>query len=189
MKYYRLSELPEPEEPREGWTLDFPTILPEWPLAEPQPVDWWNERIFVHYQHNGPHTDYPHVLGEWNVCSLRLRALLEHLAPGAIQFLPIRIRSIHGTGEVEGYAVANFLQLLDCLDRERTKLGDDDWEPFNHLGDVDIEHPVLSRAPIGDARVFRVLGDSILVAIREDVKEAIQREGMTGCVFNELECI
>jgi len=186
MKYFELTAA-EPGDPREEWTLDFPDVnLPDWPLDPPGPVTDWNERIFAHYKCDAPHKDYPCVLGAWNVCSARFRALLDQLAPGAIQFLPFRIRSIYGDGEVEGYSVINFTSILDCLDRERSIAEDDDWEPQEY-GDIMLERTVLSRALIGDHTVFRVLGDSNLLIVREDAKDAITRDGLTGCHFAAME--
>lgn len=80
------------------------------------------------------------------------------------------------------YYVANYLDVIDCLDRKRTDVIDD-WEPINDLGDVGIITPVLSRRNIGDSVLFRVRHNSNMVVVREDVKDHLERSQVSGCVF------
>jgi hypothetical protein len=44
----------------------------------------------------------------------------------------------------------------------------------------------LSRKRIGDARLFRIRGCGEVVVIREDLREALHKAGVSGCGFGRL---
>jgi hypothetical protein len=188
MDYFQLNTMPNSDSSA-NWTLELPNnYLPNWPLMVPRRIRNWNEKIFAHYAHEAPYTDYPCVRGDWNICSPRLQEVFEKYAPDCIQFLPIRIRSTNGKGIVDGYAIANLLSVRDCLDREHSIADHNDWDPFNELGDIDLECTMLSKQRISDTRVFRVIGNSKLFVICQDVIDVIIQNGLTGCYFTKIEC-
>jgi hypothetical protein len=47
---------------------------------------------------------------------------------------------------------------------------------------------VINSDKIGDAPNFRLWGWDMII-VREDVKQAIEEAGITGCVFHEIEAI
>jgi hypothetical protein len=113
---------------------------------------------------------------------------MDGIVPGLIQFLPFRFQRPDGTGQVADYCVGQILNLLDCLDRARTKVRKN-WEPINDIGDFDTYRPlVLSRSLIGDERLFRIKGNCRSIVIREDLKDAIENAGFEGERFDLLEC-
>jgi hypothetical protein len=117
-----------------------------------------------------------------------MRQLMEEIVPDVIQFLPFRFQRPDGSGQVVGYCVGQILSLIDCLDRAKTKVRKN-WEPINAFGDFSTYRPlILSRALIGDGRLFRINGDCGTIVIREDLKDAIEREGFKHQRFDLLEC-
>lgn len=140
---------------------------------EPLAAHEWNRRAVAYWnEEDGPLTDLPFSVV--HVHSPSLKALMEKLGLARdIQYWPIQMRSLQTDKLVGTYYIPYFLRWIDCLDEERTIL----WIS------------VLRRAPIGKARLFRVVNWGYLVVIREDVKEAIVAAGISGCKFVQLEVL
>jgi len=184
MKYYEwLGELDAVE-------VRFPDLQFNgfW-MVEGQPVIGWNEYLIAVYLcPNTPVFDFGLAGPAWPVFSPRMRRLMEGLAPGLIQFLPFRFQRPDGTGQITGYCVGQILNLVDCLDRVKTKVRKS-WDPINDFGDFDTYRPlVVSRSLIGDERLFRIKGKCGSIVIREDLKKAIEDGGFKGQRFDLLEC-
>ena len=168
------------------WVLDIPVVQVNgfW-MREGTPVTDWNDRFIATY----PPPEFVHVdfqPANWPILSPRFQEFFAKQYPCAFQFLPLRLQMPDGTGEVQGFAVGQALRRIDCLNRERTRVRKDDWTPrpngvFNVQGT-----PCLSKAAIGDAAVFRIFGTPIKLIVREDVKDAIEAAGFTGCRFREI---
>jgi len=185
MRYFRMGHAEEDEKRR--WVLSHPpSVANRFDFCACDLVEEWNSSVFFTYTEDGPHVDFPRVTGSRHAMSARLQELVAQTAPCHVQFLPFRIRSSVGTGEVNGYALANYLRRIDCLDRERCRTDNDCWEAFNLYGDIPLVETVIKQSRIGDAKVFRVVGDSELVVVRGDLKTAIEKAGMTGLSFDEV---
>ena len=86
---------------------------------------------------------------------------------------------------MHGYSLGKFLQVVDCIDRKRTRV-DDDWTPAS-TGEYQTYGPVHLREPaIRDAICFLVKGASRYVICRDDLREALQREQFQGLEFGEV---
>jgi len=63
------------------------------------------------------------------------------------------------------------------------------WEPINPIGDFGTFRPtVLKRSMLGNAKLFRIKGQSGTIVIREDLKESIENSGLNPQRFDLLEC-
>ncbi|GIV94605.1 imm11 family protein [Chloroflexus aurantiacus] len=173
----------------QGWKDDF-ALAQRLREARPFREGEWMQMAPADWSEDGPLTD---LLFDprFHVVSPRLRMLLEELGLGAvIQFLPIRIRGVTSGREIEGYTVANFLQRIPCLDLEQSigvEFYGSDWirpEQRGHIAGV--WRAALRKDAVGDARVFRVDEWAYIVAIREDVRQAMMAAGITGSYFVEL---
>ncbi len=173
-----------------GWEDDFELM---WRLQEGKLLDPWDPEATVYWEEDGPLTDVPFTNPDIMLISPRLRALLEDLGLGEeIQFLPVQLIGRKSGQPVGTYFIANFLRRIPCLDREHSvyDVYGPDWiRPEQHGQVAGIWKAVLRREAIGDARVFRLDEFDPIVVVREDVKAAMEEEGITGCWFQELEVV
>jgi hypothetical protein len=100
------------------------------------------------------------------------------------------------TGDIfTDFYISNYLRIVDCINKDEsnyqiwTKENLLFWEKRPHkLGTFrDITKAVLEQKKIEEMPVFRVKGWEVMVVIRGDVKQAIEAEGITGCLFTEVE--
>lgn len=178
-----------------GWEDDFAL---SWRLMEGRPLseEEWEAEAMAYWDEEGPLTDLP-FNPNVPLHSPRLKELLEQLGlERDIQYLPVRVIGEKSGREVGVYYVANFLRRIPCLDLEHSIYGrygehPEDFRVFpEKIGEIShVLKAVLRREAIGDARLFRVDEWEYIVVIREDVKEAMEGAGITGCWFWELEVI
>lgn len=179
------------------WLGDLDSVEVQFPdrqfngfwMVEGSPVIGWNEYLIAVYLcPQTPVFEFGLADNAWPIFSPGMRNLIEVIATGLIQFLPFRFQRPNGTDQVNSYYVGQVLTLVDCLDRKRTQVRKD-WEPINEWGDFGTYRPfVLSRALIGDERLFRIRGNCRSIVIREDLKEAIENAGFCSQRFDLLEC-
>lgn len=175
-----------------GWKddLDLAQRLME---GRPLRPEEWVQEAPADWSEDGPLTDMPFD-PSFHIHSPRLKALLEGLGLGPdIQYLPIRIRGEKSGREVGIYYVANYLRRIPCLDLEHSigvEFFSPDWIRPEQRGQIaGVWKAALRKEAISDARIFRVDEWKYIVAVREDVKQAIEEAGITGCYFLELEVI
>jgi hypothetical protein len=150
-------------------------------MLEGKPVIGWNEYLIAVYLcTETPIFNFGLAVPPWPMFSPQMRSLMENIASDLIQFLPFRFQRPDGTGQVTGYCVGQLLRLVDCLDRDRTKVRNN-WEPINERGDFGTYRPiVLSRSLIGEESLFRIKGMCRSIVICEDLKKAIEDGGVKG---------
>lgn len=169
------------------WYIDFPigSYNGVW-FSECKRIDDWNERLIATYpQCNFIHVDFQPC--RYPVLSERFFTHLNAIAPGTIQFLPFRMQQADGSNEITGYGLGQILNRVDCLDKERTQVADGVWRSFPPLGNFHIRGDIcLRRQAVRDHQIFRVLGTSSKLVVREDIKETVAAHGFTGCRFIEL---
>ncbi len=126
----------------------------------------------------------PNVLA-LHFVSQKLRHVLEAESAARLEFLPIRVKDKKGRIGKEPYFVANFLDLIPCMDpaRSQYRMGSitpDQVERMKLL--------VLDDAKVPpDAKIFRLGEMTELVLVREDLADSILRQGCTGVAFQDLE--
>jgi len=107
-----------------------------------------------------------------------LAILAEHEVPG-LELLPIAVKDHSGEVVGPGYAFVNPLGGQDAIDLERSKFS---WSALNPTQLSEIDHLVLSPARIApDAKLFRCAAMHRLFLLRDDLKQAFDRAGLTGC--------
>lgn len=153
----------------------------------------WNIKAVAYWDEERPLTDLP-FNPNIPFHSARLKVLLEGLGLGSdIQYLPIRLIGEKSGREVGVYYVANFLRRVPCLDLEHSigvEFFGPDWIRPEQRGKLaGVFKAALKKEAIGDARLFRVEEWEYIVVVREDVKQAIEAAGITGCWFWELEVV
>jgi hypothetical protein len=169
----------------------------EWDFTEGNAISNWSAATTAYYEGKVKLTDYPFTIPQIPVCSDRLKQLMVQLGVNGIQYLPLQVRHRESNNEVEGYSIANYLHIVDCLDRQRsryqvwTKENLLYWEKRPYmLGTFrDVTKMVLDSAKIGSRPLFRLWGWTLTVIVREDIKRAIEEAGITGCLFAEREVV
>lgn len=201
MRYFSWDQYSGPDEKdsEPPWSLSTELDnIREWDLRLGKCIEDWDPDTTAYYDDEEvEYSDYPFVSGLLPVYSARLRSLMEGLGIEGIQYLPLKIKRRDGTQEVEGYSIANYLNVIDCLDRERsvyevwTKDNLLFWEKRpDMLGTFcDVRRAVIDSKKTGDVPLFRLWGWEMMVIVREDVKQAIEKAGITGCEFREIEVI
>jgi hypothetical protein len=143
----------------------------------------------------GASVDFPFTIPQIPVVSARLRTLIMSSGPECAEFFPLTMRYPDGTSGPQGYSIANYLTISDCLDRQwsdfdvYTKDNLRGWERQPALiGQFrDVRRIVIDRSKIGDCPVFRLWGWPVAIIVREDLMSAIQASSISGCVFGEVE--
>jgi hypothetical protein len=126
----------------------------------------------------------PNTLG-FHFVSEKLKQLLETLSGAQFEFLPIRLRNHKKKVLPDAYYIANLLDIVEAVDRERSDfvvdaLFKDEIEHFRTL--------VLDLKKVGpDRKLFRLRERPRLVIIREDLARAILEAGCTGVTFMPME--
>jgi hypothetical protein len=112
--------------------------------------------------------------------SHRLIKVLHDIGVDNIDYYPLRVIN-EVTGEVwQSHQAANILDVIYCIDEEKSDLYIDDENPYNLWF---IDYLALLEERLGDSRCFR-LGERLsTVIVHRDVKEAIEAAGITGPVF------
>jgi Immunity protein family (Imm11) len=197
MRFYNWSRdggADDPGLPVGGYLSIHLGNLQPWELRAGRYIQNWDPETTAIYDEAGECPDFPFASDLLPVYSPRLRAVMEDLRVDGIQYLPLRIRGQISGREIPGYCLVNYLHLIDGLDRERssyqfwTKENLLFWEKRpSMLGTFrDVKKPVLVASRIRDFQVFRLWGWSVMVVVREDVKNAIEAAAITGCWFTEI---
>jgi len=119
------------------------------------------------------------------VVSSRFVQVVERLGLQEAQFLPVQVDDHPGP-----WFILNTLRTLRCIDDARCEEVQY-WRPE----DGQLEKVGQYRSIMGlridpkkveGVRIFRPWGWSIALLVSEDVKEALEREGLTGLRFTEV---
>lgn len=139
----------------------------------------WNECVTLWHDGDGLGEDYVANRLCWPVCSARMRRVLEQVTASEIQYLPVRIGN-RLTGKVTSeYYVANILRLVEAMDLQHATT------MMTPSGLVIIKYAFL-RTVITSHNIFRLAENSIVLAVSDRVKVALQYHGITGCDFREV---
>ncbi|HYO64883.1 MAG TPA: DUF1629 domain-containing protein, partial [Archangium sp.] len=114
----------------------------------------------------------------------RVKTLLERLSVPEVQFLVAEVES-----RSEPYFVLNPTRLIPCIDEARCERVIH-WRPEDGRPERVGEYRVvdglrIDPTKVGGARLFRICGWPMLI-ISEDIKEALEHEGVTGTEFIEV---
>jgi hypothetical protein len=100
------------------------------------------------------------------------------------QFIPARIE-----GQAKPYFILNALRIIRCVDDARCGRVEY-WEPEDEQPEKLGEYRVVSGlrvdpTKVGEARIFRPWGWRVALVVSEDIKQAMEHEGITGTRFVE----
>jgi hypothetical protein len=115
----------------------------------------------------------------------RFVRLFERLGIQDVQFIPARVEA-----HAEPYFILNALRIIRCIDDARCEEVRY-WMPEDGQPEKVGEYRVVAGmriAPtqVGDARIFRPWGWTVALVISEELKQALEQEGITGTKFIEV---
>ncbi|MCP3139214.1 imm11 family protein [Pyxidicoccus xibeiensis] len=124
-------------------------------------------------------------IGVTPIVHARVASIFEELAPNDVQFIPVNVQ-----GRSEEYFILVATKLIRCIDDEASSevLY---WKPEDERPDKFGQYRSVSgmridRTKVGDAKVFRTWGWKIALIVSEDIKNALEREKVTGTWFSEV---
>jgi hypothetical protein len=115
----------------------------------------------------------------------RVAQLFERMDVQDVQFLPAQVE-----GHAGPYFILNTLRVIRCIDDARCEEVRY-WKPENGQPEKVGEYRVVAGMRIdptrvGDARIFRPWGWPVALIVSEDLKQAMEQEGITGTQFIEV---
>jgi hypothetical protein len=115
----------------------------------------------------------------------RVVQLFERLQIKDVQFIPARVE-----GHDAPYFILNALRIIRCIDDARSEEVRY-WKPEDGQPEKIGEYRVVAGmridpTKVGDARIFRPWGWPVALIVSEDLKQAMEAEGITGARFVEV---
>lgn len=123
--------------------------------------------------------------GGFPVVSRKVATVLSEVTPGDVQLFPVEVES-----RPEPYFLLNVTCLVKCIDDEASAEVRY-WKPEDgrpeRVGQYRGVYGLrIDPTKVGDAKVFRTWGWRGTLIVAEDVKEALERTGVTGLKFEEV---
>ncbi|MCY1015503.1 hypothetical protein OV427_06830 [Pyxidicoccus sp. MSG2] len=111
--------------------------------------------------------------------------MFAELAPGQVQLIPVDVES-----RSQKYFILNVLRVVKCID-EKASTEVQHWTPEDdepeQVGEYSAVHGMrIDPAQVGDAKVFRPWGWPAALIVSEDIKDALERAGVTGLKFEDV---
>ena len=113
------------------------------------------------------------------VVTQRFVQLFERLGVQEVQFLPVQVE-----GHTGPYFILNSLRTIRCIDDTRCKevryFKPEDGQP-EKVGEYRVVRGMrIDPTKVEGVRIFRPWGWTEALVISEDIKQALEREGLTG---------
>lgn len=118
------------------------------------------------------------------VVARQVGALIERLAPGDVQRIPVEVKGHPGP-----YEILNVTATVDCIDTDRT-VGER-WTEADHRSDLagqwrGVYDLRLDGEVVGRSRIFRVAGWTNALVVTEDIKGALVDAGVSGLRYRPV---
>ncbi len=117
-------------------------------------------------------TDNLLTYAQWAlICSNKLKTLMERIGVDNIDWYPLVLDNEATGAQVNGYFIGNIVGTVDCVDWSKAVI-DDDEAFFGRLW--------IDPARAKGHRMFRLAGYEHHVVVDRTVKEAVERESISG---------
>jgi hypothetical protein len=144
-------------------------------------TEWPADPPLIRCQRPGPQPDVLSESTDLYVVSGCLRAFLDAEAPGACQFLAVRLEGPGGKAPPGEYWVVNWLRAIECM--HESSYGDE----VDESGKRKVWYPVIDPSIVPpDAVLGIVEGFRGMRLIRGDLRKKIKDAGFTGVRFGKL---
>lgn len=122
---------------------------------------------------------------ELSLASGRMVDFLKSRSRARIEFLPFTLRNHKGRVACDAAAVVNLLDTVDAVDAARTQ---GELDPVNEGWYLAIRYLALDPESLDPALdLFRLASHPMTFIVREDLRDEMERAGLTGLTFLELE--
>jgi hypothetical protein len=188
MRYFKLSD----DMDLDGrWLLGDPTdaqgreVDDPWQFTEGCPIRV-EERLRIPIDHPGKPLDFSLAgVGVTPIVHERVATIFAELASDDVQVIPVDI-----DGQPEPYCILVATRTLRCID-DQASAEVKYWKPEDgrpdRVGEYRAVHGIrIDPAKVGNTRVFRTWGWTVALIVSEDIKEALERAGVTGTRFKEV---
>lgn len=118
------------------------------------------------------------------VVHVRAATIFAEQAPDDVQLIPVDIN-----GQPEQYSILVATRLIRCIDEQASRIQrwtTEDGLPHKVGQYFSVRDMRVDKVAVGDARVFRAEGWRGPLIVSEDIKRALEREGITGAKFEEV---
>ncbi|RKG79010.1 hypothetical protein D7W79_11500 [Corallococcus exercitus] len=133
----------------------------------------------------GEARDYAHAAFGTPVVNARLAAIFQVLAPNDVELIPVEIDSHEGL-----YFILNALRAFPCIDPEASSevayWTEEDGLPEKVGTIFTISGMRIDPSKVGDAKVFRPSEWEVSLIVSKDIKDAMERAGITGAKFEAV---
>jgi hypothetical protein len=173
------------------WYLGEPTSLAGqeredvWEFSHGRPVEVL-ERLRVPIDRPGKPLDFDTAgVGQAPIVNERVASIFRELAPRDVQLFPVAIQ-----GQAGPYSLVNVARTVRCIDdkasTEVQRYTPEDGRP-DRIGEYrSVIGLRIDKSKVGDARVFRLWGWHPPVIVDGEIKEALERTGIVGGLFDEV---
>ncbi len=187
MRYFKLSE--DVHVPGR-WELDAPIDskgqeLGSWLFLRGAPVHL-EDPLHVPLCQPGKALDFSLAdAGAIPIVHSKVADILARMAPQDVQLIPVSVDS-----QSEPYFLVNVIRTVKCID-DQTSEEVVYWTPEDGVPEkvgtyFSVSGMRMDPMRVGDARVFRTWGWHIALIVSEDIKEALERAGVTGVSSKEV---
>jgi Immunity protein family (Imm11) len=119
------------------------------------------------------------------VMHVRVASAVVELAGSDVQMIPVEIDS-----QPDQYYIMHVLRVLRCIDDAACKEVRY-WKPEDGIAELAGTYQSviglrIDTSKVGDAKVFRTKNWEIALTVSEDIKDAMERLGVTGAEFREV---
>jgi len=188
MRYFKLSD----DMSLQGrWLLGDPTDSQGQKVDDPWQFEAGGsvaieERLKIPIYHPGSPLDFTLTdVGGAPVVHKRAASIFAELAPDDVQVIPVDV-----DGLLEPYCILVATRLIRCIDdnaSEEVRY----WKPEDgrpeKVGKYRAVYGMrIDPTKVGDAKVLRTWGWTGALIVSEDIKEALERAGVTGAKFEEV---
>ncbi|MHC9543445.1 MAG: suppressor of fused domain protein [Vulcanimicrobiota bacterium] len=158
-----------------------------WDLLHGRKIEKWNIRNHALCLKDGIREDFVLSTVLVPIHSARLKTFIEEIAPGEVQYLPLKIYK-DGREEIEGYYIGNVLRIVDCVDREQMHQDSESKARLpGRSGKLNEKDSiVLNPALVGDAKIFRLKDWEYVLIVRDDVVKEIKKAGFSASRFSRM---
>ncbi|MCP3099876.1 hypothetical protein LZ198_13455 [Myxococcus sp. K15C18031901] len=155
-----------------------------WQFTAGTPVDL-NERLRIPISRPGNPLDFTTAgAGRTPIVSERVASIFRELAPHDVQLFPVDVE-----GDARPFFLLNVARTIRCIDDaacEEVQLRTAD-EYEERIGEYrSVSGLRIDKSKVGDARVFRTWGWHSPLIVDEDIKDALEANGIFGGKFEEV---
>jgi len=144
-----------------------------------------DERIRIPIKISGKPLDYSHAAFSIPVVHARVAPLFTEVAPDNVELIPVEIDS-----QPAQHFILNATRLVKCIDdaacEEVRYWTTEDGMPEKVGTYSSVSGMRIDTAKVEGAKVFRTWGWTVALIVSEELKESLERAGITGAKFTDV---